>query len=164
MKKIQIVDRKTFNFQTVDYVATITVALEKDKEYGFIESLGNCPQTVYSLAKNTLRILWEETNEQTVLEDVELYSRREFGISFATMRLAIAKLKIRDYFGIESDYSQEERHNLFAMWYSPEARVLTDRFQFPLLKSQQSTRFPNGKELVFEKPGHKKWVDRLLRV
>lgn len=164
MKKIQIVNRKTFNFQVVDYVATITVALEKDKEYGFIEDLGNCSQSVYFLSKNILRTTWEETNEQTVLEDVELYTIREFGVSFALMRLALAKLKIRDYFGIESDYSEEERQRLFALWYLPEARALTNGSQFPLLKSQMSRRFPNGKELVFEKPGHKKWVDRLLRV
>jgi hypothetical protein len=163
MKTIEII-RKRFNFQTVDYVATITVALEKGKEYGFIENLGNCPQTVYSLTKNILRTLWEETNEQTVLEDVELYTRREFSVSFATMQSAIAKLKIRDYFGIESDYSQEDRQHLFSLWYSPEARALTHRFQFPLLKTQLSTRFPNEKELVFEKPGHKKWVDKLLCV
>jgi hypothetical protein len=50
------------------------------------------------------------------------------------------------------------------LWYSPEARALTHRFQFPLLKTQLSIRSPNEKELVFEKPGHKKWVDKLLRV
>jgi hypothetical protein len=107
-----------------------------------------------------MRTLWDEMTPETILSDIELATRKGNYLCFATILREINKLKTRDLFGIESDYTLEERRTIFKMWYSAEARRLTHCFQFPLLRGQVSKRFPNGSIKV----PRKGFVDRVLGV
>lgn len=137
--KPKIVDRKTFEFAAPDCdQAKITIALEEGSLVGFIESVSAGPYFVGAFLRFELKLRdsWEMCNLESVLQDIERYTRKgNDGISFATMPNAIKRLKIRDWFGIPADFTPSERKWLFGLWYSTKARQLTNRFQFPRLKN-----------------------------
>lgn len=133
----------------------ITVEIKRDSSE---DERGYLIWCVYGVHTFPMRMSWDEMDEKSILEDIELGTRKKEYVCFANLLQEINKIKIRDMFGIPWDRSPEERKALFKLWYSPQARGLTHCFQFPLLKGQVSKRFPNGSR---REPG-KLPVDKVL--
>lgn len=138
-----MIQYKKFTIKTPDANITVAVARE-NKEI-------RCGYIIWSEFGSLvfhMRDSWDEMTPEGILEDVDLGTRKGDYISFANMHHEINKLKVRDQFGLKSDWTDEERKNIFRLWYSSEARSLTHGFQFPLLRGQKSVKYPYGSRQV----------------
>jgi hypothetical protein len=103
---------------------------------------------------------WENATIEELIEDIEVITRKSGYVCFGTIHHEIRKLKIRDHFGILSDYTPAERSKLFRLYYSQEARKLTSACHFPLKSTDVSRQYPLGWE-IYTNPetGKKKKID-----
>jgi hypothetical protein len=135
----------------------------KEREGSKLEVYVSSPSISLARISIKWRVLdWYNVTAQELVDDIELSTKRSEYVCFGTMYQEVWKLKIRDHFGIESDYSPEERAQLFKLWYSNEARKLTNASQFPLRRRDISRQYPNGWEIyTCPTTGKKKKVDQI---